>query len=312
MSEKRKTNCPVCSKMESEIMTIEGGNDLEECICPRCGTFRASGQFMEGNHGDVDWIKSRHIVSGILRERELRGMPVLTICSNEIGDLIKSFPIPETPGEKAKRLLFLLSKIVKEHGKTIPFKNYKTLLPLCYAEYVDQLHYYLTYLQEKGYINNYARLSGSCDISVNGWDFIYDYEKRINSTQAFVAMWFDDRMDDAYKEAIRPALEKLGYDPIINVKFMEHNEKIDDIIIAEIRKSRLLIAEFSGHRPCVYFEAGFAKGLGIDVIFICHKKYFKKAQFDIRQYSHIKWEYAEELKEKLIKRIGATIPFPSQ
>lgn len=42
----------------------------------------------------------------------------------------------------------------------------------------------------------------------------------------------------------------------------EHSNKIDDEIIGEIRRSAFIVADFTGHRGGVYFEAGFAMGLG--------------------------------------------------
>lgn len=87
----------------------------------------------------------------------------------------------------------------------------------------------------------------------------------------------------------------------------EHNEKIDDRIIAEIRQSSLIVADFTGQRGGVYFEAGFAKGLGIPVIWTCHEDGVENLHFDTRQYNHIVWESPEDLKTKLINRISATL-----
>jgi len=50
---------------------------------------------------------------------------------------------------------------------------------------------------------------------------------------------------------------------------VHHNEKICDKIVSEIRKSRLLVADFTDNRGGVYFEAGFAMGLSIPVIWMC-------------------------------------------
>ncbi|MBZ0167218.1 MAG: nucleoside 2-deoxyribosyltransferase, partial [Candidatus Omnitrophica bacterium] len=57
----------------------------------------------------------------------------------------------------------------------------------------------------------------------------------------------------------------------------------------------------------VYFEAGFAYGLGIPVIWCCREDNIKKLHFDTRQYNHLLWSNAKELKNKLISRIKATI-----
>jgi len=67
------------------------------------------------------------------------------------------------------------------------------------------------------------------------------------------------------------------------------------------------VCDFTGHRGSVYFEAGFAMGLGKPIIWSCRKDYFKDCQFDTRQYNHIEWENAEELYKKLLNRIQATI-----
>ena len=58
----------------------------------------------------------------------------------------------------------------------------------------------------------------------------------------------------------------------------------------------------------MYFEAGFAMGLGRPVIWTCRKDDIDNAHFDTRQYNHIVWENEKELYEKLKNRIEATIP----
>lgn len=143
------------------------------------------------------------------------------------------------------------------------------------------------------------------------------------STQAFVAMWFDDSMMKIYKEGIEPAIRDAGYEPQ-RIDKKEHNNKIDDEIVAEIRRSRFLIADFTsdfdlttgiekpekkGARGGVYYEAGFAHGLNIPVIFTCRADVIDKAHFDTRQYNHITWtsDQLDELRKALANRISATI-----
>jgi len=131
-----------------------------------------------------------------------------------------------------------------------------------------------------------------------------------SSEQAFVAMWFDDSMTDAYENGIAPAVRDAGYEPL-RIDNKEHNNKIDDEIISEIRRSRFLIADFTqgetGARGGVYYEAGFAHGHNIPVIFTCRADVLKNVHFDTRQYNHITWENPEELRSRLAQRISATI-----
>lgn len=114
-------------------------------------------------------------------------------------------------------------------------------------------------------------------------------------------------MDGVYASGIQPALEATGYKPV-RIDKHEHNEKIDDRIIAAIRSSGLLVADFTGHRGGVYFEAGFAMGSGLPVIWTCRSSDIQAAHFDTRQYNHIVWSDPDELRDRLIQRIEATLP----
>jgi nucleoside 2-deoxyribosyltransferase len=91
----------------------------------------------------------------------------------------------------------------------------------------------------------------------------------------------------------------------------EHNNKIDDEIIAEILRSKFLVADFTCEkekvRGGVYFEAGFAMGLGIPVIWTVAKESLDDVHFDTRQYNHIVWDKPETLRNLLKARIGAVI-----
>jgi len=85
--------------------------------------------------------------------------------------------------------------------------------------------------------------------------------------------------------------------------------KIDDFIIASIRKSALLVADFTGTRTGVFFEAGLGMGLGIPVVWTCREDYRSELEkhFDTRQYNHLLWENPPDLCQKLKNRIEATV-----
>lgn len=131
-----------------------------------------------------------------------------------------------------------------------------------------------------------------------------------NSEQAFVAMWFDPSMQEAYDQGIDPAIRDAGYRPL-RIDQKEHINRIDDEIIAEIRRSRFIVADFTSEadrpRGGVYFEAGFAFGLGIPVIWTCRQDLIGSVHFDTRQFNHIVWSGSEDLRKALTNRIGAVI-----
>ena len=149
-----------------------------------------------------------------------------------------------------------------------------------------------------------------CIVTVDGYSHIANLETNTDSSQAFVAMWFGDEVDDAYKQGIEKGIQAAGYKPMRIDKKPDVN-KIDDEIIAEIRRSRFLVADFThgkdGARGGVYYEAGFAYGLGLPVIYSCRKDMVDKLHFDTRQYYHIIWGTPEELRDNLAQRIEALI-----
>ena len=175
------------------------------------------------------------------------------------------------------------------------------------------LLFLLTYLQDRGLIK-YSLTHNqekACTLTVEGYAKLAELEKTYtDSSIAFVAMWFDDSMSEAWEHGFDPAIRKAGYKPM-RIDRHEHVNKIDDEIIAEIRRARFVVADFThgdtGARGGVYYEAGFAHGLDIPVIFTCRQDSFDEIHFDTRQYNHIVWTEPEDLLRDLTTRIAAVI-----
>ena len=126
------------------------------------------------------------------------------------------------------------------------------------------------------------------------------------STIGFCAMWFSPEVLPLWTQVIEPATRAAGYEPL-RIDSKQHNGKIDDEIMASIRASRFVVSDFTGNRGGVYYEAGFAHGLGLPVIFMCREG--DELHFDIRQYNCIFWkpENLEEARSQLKNRILATL-----
>jgi nucleoside 2-deoxyribosyltransferase len=79
--------------------------------------------------------------------------------------------------------------------------------------------------------------------------------------------------------------------------------------LAEIRQAQIVVADFTGQRAGVYYEAGFAEGLSIPVIRTCRKDEEEqtKLHFDVNHYPFIFWKDSEDLRKKLKARILARI-----
>ena len=177
----------------------------------------------------------------------------------------------------------------------------------------------LSTLLEEGLLENIGggTLPSRLVVSSNGYTrYAHNKElqkKSVDSSQAFIAMWFDPRMKAVYDKTIAPAIRDAGYEPK-RVDNVQHNGKIDDEIIALIRQSRFVVADFTAGntkepRGGVYYEAGFAYGLGREVIYTCRKDFVGALHFDTRQYNHIVWEEDKlsDFRQNLQNRIEATI-----
>ena len=184
-----------------------------------------------------------------------------------------------------------------------------------YTESINEgeLRYLRRYLIEQGWLEltQSNSVESAVVITVKGYTYLAELEQMITDpSKAFVAMWFDDSVKDAWTQGIEPAIRNAGYDPV-RIDNQEYIGKIDDEIIAEIRRSRFIVADFTqgdeGARGGVYYEAGFAHGLNIPVIYTCKKDSMKHIHFDTRQYNHIDWKSPEELKKRLEDRISAVI-----
>jgi nucleoside 2-deoxyribosyltransferase len=76
-----------------------------------------------------------------------------------------------------------------------------------------------------------------------------------------------------------------------------------------IRVSRFVVADFTGQRGSVYFEAGFAVAIGLPVIWLCRKDQLADVHFDTRQYNFLTWtdDNLENCRDGLLERIEKTI-----
>lgn len=126
-----------------------------------------------------------------------------------------------------------------------------------------------------------------------------------NRETVFIAMSFDDSMQKARKEIIR-AVESFGYKAML-IDIKEHNNQIVPEIFTEIKKSKFVVADLTGQRGGVYFEAGYAKALEKDLILCCKKEEQEKVHFDVAQINTIFWEDENDLYKRLRKRIESTI-----
>lgn len=143
-------------------------------------------------------------------------------------------------------------------------------------------------------------------LTSKAWTGIEQKRKGKNSKLAFIAMSFGINERLEIQNAIEEACRKVGYEAK-TVDQVEFNGKITDKIYAMIKESAFVIADFTDNNHGVYFEAGYAEGMGRPVISTIKEGQVKTLHFDTAQTRHTLWKDPEHLKEQLIDRIKATI-----
>ena len=272
----------------------------------------------EIDDGNVDDAVKARLTTMLIDQRE-QGVNWPRVTTELIQEVKMKSALPVY--ERADRLLRFIAKETETIGTSYDIRKGN---PGSYAwsESVDEgeVGYLIDYLLKTTFLESprdvvtaglgYYELPAIVMVSVEGYRHIERQRKDDDSVQAFVAMWIHEDINDAYENGIERGIEDAGYKPLRIDKKPDVN-KIDDDIIAEIRRSRFLVADFThgrgGARGGVYFEAGFAYGLGIPVIYTCREDMVDKLHFDTRQYAHIVWDNPETLRSELRSRILARI-----
>ena len=325
-----QNTCMICANTGSYIgppRPGEGGEDFFWFNCNRCGRYGAVRSLVTAGVQGVN--RRLHDESGtrlytasqfsaVLRDINERGADI-PILGTDFSSILERANIPKSLDGKINHLIDVIAGRATTMGRPIKF-NHPVDYPLAFVEDGKEFAFILDVLVKEYKYLLAGRLEGDFTlyyITAKGWRHIESVKNGVQSrgSQAFVAMWFDAIVTPAFTEGIQPALEEVGYIPR-RIDMVEHNEKIDDEIIAQIRQSGILVADMTGKRGGVYYEAGFAKGLNIPVIWTIQDRLIETGQgkqpevetvhFDTRQYNFIVWKDAADLKEKLINRLRAT------
>jgi hypothetical protein len=285
--------CPLCNQ-ESEFEFALKAPHIFVGNCERCGRVRITEEAID----EANRLGKLHIISAWFRR--INSPDVSLVKRLDIATIIADTP-EYSVLEKLDRTLVAIADKTPEPGQRSKFTPQNDY-PLVYAKSVDETAFYVRQLAELGYVQ---QESGIASIVAKGFQRLMEMQKSGRTSGfVFVAMWFAEQMNDIYNNAIEPAIREAGYKPI-RVDRIEHVNRIDDEIIGRIRASRFIVADFTGHRQGVYFEAGMMLGLGRTVIWMCKDEELAASHFDTRQYNFINYKSVEEAQKRLYERIMA-------
>lgn len=322
----------------------EGTKSVNMYKCPRCGPI-----YIDSDDFDYQYLMQnlnsiqKKILSICLRieyeKGNRKGNYGDKITANYLHRFLNSFKEMDMLEKMDKTLSILDKKSTDYFGANFSI-DADNDYPFFYCFEKKELISQLVLLTESGLIaprypkNPHQVLR----ITAKGYERLREL-KKINedSRQCFVAMWFMDGMDEVFEKAIKPAIEYIedgqaeSRFKALRISDKEHTNDINDEIISEIRRSRFMVCDLTGYRGGVYWEAGFAYGLGLEVIYTCREDWLKTIDnelfdkdgnevkvkqegihFDLEHRNRIQWkmdtpEDLDEFKKKLTNRIKAVI-----
>lgn len=306
MNNKILEKCPFCEESVDAPFSGLAASHGYQVNCPRCGKYVIDTDAYTKLSNSSLTCRQGANISGYLRENK-----GFIINSSEIVDNLLKIKTPSFH-ERADKLLLALEGKTEYAGHVL--MGNKTWRTLGWCLNNDELNEILLFLKETGRIISESDLREpipEVKIVAEGWKHLEQLKKvNADSLQGFVAMSFKIEMMPV-QEAILQGIRDAGYKPHI-LNNSDYNGKIDDEIISQIRRSRFVLADFTGHRPNVYYEAGFAQGLGIEVFWTCREEEIEGTHFDVRQYNCIGWtdkteNDLKEFKRRITSRIEASI-----
>ncbi len=305
--EKLERKCPLCSRpYERAPELTDTGYSVR---CKVCGTYRITDEVLSCRILDYNSY-AKPLLSAIVRRHfDLKGKPQ-TITSKNWQALVSQAPDRNDVPSKVRYLLSYMARKSQFPGDKITL-DIEADYPICFAANADEFTFYILYANGAGFLSSPG--GPIYRLTTKGWEEVRRIPT-LDSPYAFVAMSLSEvsgrgaLLTRAFDEAIKPAIEHdAGYQKAIRVDKVQFLGDIVFEIIARIRECRFLVADVTDHRNGVYFEAGYAMGMGLPVIWMCHEDDKDKAHFDTRNLNHIIWEDIGELRTRLANRILAII-----
>lgn len=327
--------CLICG---SPAKRGERGDEVRESIiCKFCGVYRP-GDFILGilsathQEGEYNLSKLKSALFYYLRvvkknHLNTRFQPYIIILNEierfsretyiRIDDVYKIYP--DNFNKKIDMVMELLYSQINDIGESLyvpkndqPFQWIDMLfMPSDNNMRARNKLDTLRLLEEIGYIvkTNEVATAYTFSFTSKGWEKI-DSLQRGSGNTAFIAMSFNfsNPIIKLAEECIRKAISEAGYVPQI-ISEKEHNNFIMDEILYEIKQAAFVVADLTEQKTGVYYEAGYAKALGKEVILTCHGSDFGNRHFDIAQVNTIKWDKEEDFVNDLKRRIQITVGY---
>ena len=301
-------HCPICNEMYAESAPLTGRNTHYRCI--RCGEFILT---TTATLTLDDLLKEqpngRTLLSYTIRK--MQGNEPPTLDNQIIKTVLENSRLPSLKEQQNNLVLYLGNR--RYPGELVE-EELRELIAVVGSINYSGLNFIIDHLKESELLTTAKDSSDNrfMSLTMKGWEQ-YDEIRRgnIDSKKAFMAMPFNNPILDKVYRHFKLAITQTGFD-LLRIDEQPKAGLIDDRLRVEITTSRFLIAELTDENHGVYWEAGYAEGLGRPVIYTCEKTYFEKVKthFDTNHHLTVIWEEDKinEALDKLKATVRTTLP----
>ncbi|HEY2968580.1 MAG TPA: hypothetical protein VGK75_09460 [Casimicrobiaceae bacterium] len=307
MSIVHSATCVFCGRPAKLASASEPG--IRSYSCPGCGDYRCSSTLeaeLKAQGRPDNWIAISHVV----RTRN----PAL-ITTQYFSDFLRNAvePPPMTAVDNVIMWIGNNTNFGTDVTPSIPE------LATRIGTSEDALDLVIEYARSQQWLEFNKTLAGvsQFQLTIPGWGRLRELRtSSMESRVAFMAMKFNEaELNDLYQAHFKEAVKQTGFD-LETVEVAQPAGLIDDHIRVKIRRSRFMIADVTHGNNGAYWEAGFAEGLGLPVIYTCSTKVMgDKAHphhphFDTNHHLTVEWDSEKPAAActKLKATIRATLP----
>ena len=272
--------CAVCNSASAANVFHA---DVTDIHCPRCGNFKLHDDAALDCRSSNPRFK-RYLASAYIRENQ-----GITVTEKAVDRFINLRQ--KSANERARKLLLAIYYRYPKIDQMFDFPISESDPSWIAITWSESWFEVIIYLNRSSALEVFSHILLRHILITN--PRVHHYCDRPRPHRYFVCgeCEFKDRLlrdvvfrgfDRVWIEGISPAISSAGYESI-RIDGVEHVNKIDDEIIATIRRSKFIVADLTGSRGGVYFEAGFAMGLGTTVIWTVQSDSRDEVHFDTRE-----------------------------